>query len=406
MLDPSTLLAIAYPRIDPVLVEIGPFAVRWYALSYIAGLVLGWLYIRRLAGRGKRLITRELADDILLWVTLGVVLGGRIGYVLFYQSAFYLEHPLEALKLWQGGMSFHGGLLGVAVALILLARRRGLSPFTVADYVACAAPIGLFFGRLANFINGELWGRPTDAPWAMVFPHPAAGGVPRHPSQLYEAALEGIVLFVLLYALDRWGGLRARAGQLTGAFCIGYGAARIFVELLLRDGERVQRFHVCQLPCFSVLDAPDRKSLGRNGFRYTGRAINARSRRRQAPQQAPYQTEPSERDPCRKSQKCRSPHVSGEGQPNRRRAGRVQRQEVSGNPAGPGRPTRRRSELVDQRSVGRVGNHQDQGRIAGMTWCPAPQGPETRVLSVQPSWVAPSSTRERSGHLDLAGSGA
>ncbi len=230
MFESSALLAIAYPRIDPVLVEIGPFAVRWYALSYIAGLVLGWLYIRRLAARPGPL-TRELADDLLLWVTLGVVLGGRIGYVVFYQADFYLEHPLQALKVWQGGMSFHGGLLGVALAMILFARRRGLGPFAVADYVSCAAPIGLFFGRVANFINGELWGRPTDAPWGMVFPHPAAGGVPRHPSQLYEAVLEGIVLFVLLYALGRWGGLRERAGQLTGVFCIGYGVARMFVEI-------------------------------------------------------------------------------------------------------------------------------------------------------------------------------
>lgn len=230
MTDISILLAIAFPNIDPELVRIGPFAIRWYALAYIAGLVLGWLYIRSLAARPPALMNREQADDILLWLTLGVVLGGRFGYVLFYKAGYYVDHPLEAFKLWQGGMSFHGGLLGVTLAMIWFARRRKISIFAVSDFVSCATPIGLFFGRIANFINGELWGRATDVSWGVVFPHPAAGGVPRHPSQLYEALLEGLVLFAIMFVLTRTTRLRHRPGVMTGVFCMGYGAARIFVE--------------------------------------------------------------------------------------------------------------------------------------------------------------------------------
>jgi phosphatidylglycerol:prolipoprotein diacylglycerol transferase len=230
MTDISIILAIAFPDIGPELVRIGPFAIRWYALAYIAGLVLGWLYIRSLAARPPALLTREQADDLLLWVTLGVVLGGRLGSVLFYNADYYLDHPLDALKIWRGGMSFHGGLLGVAAAMIWFARRRGISPFAVSDFVSCAVPIGLFFGRISNFINGELWGRTTDVPWAVVFPHPNANGLPRHPSQLYEALLEGLVLFVLLFVLARTTRMRHRPGLMTGVFCMGYGAARIFVE--------------------------------------------------------------------------------------------------------------------------------------------------------------------------------
>jgi len=223
------LLALPFPAIDPVLIEIGPFAIRWYALAYIFGLVLGWQYLRWLVRRpGWRLTPLEI-DDLLLYVTLGVVLGGRLGYILFYRPEFYLSNPLEALAVWQGGMSFHGGLLGVVAASILFARRRRLPVLEVGDAIACAAPIGLFLGRLANFINGELWGRPSDVPWAMVFP--GGGPQPRHPSQLYEAGLEGLLLFLVV----TWLALRPRTpgseGRLTGAFLIGYGIARSIAEL-------------------------------------------------------------------------------------------------------------------------------------------------------------------------------
>ena len=220
---------IPFPVIDPVLVEIGPFAIRWYALAYIAGLLLGWRYMRLLAAHPSGGPSALDIDDFIVWATFGVILGGRLGYVLFYNPGYFLAHPQEVVFLWRGGMSFHGGFLGVAVALVLFARRRGLGILTLADLVACASPIGLFFGRIANFFNGELWGRPSDVPWAMVFPR--AGPLPRHPSQLYEAALEGLILFAALLALWRFSGSRQRAGFLTGAFVAGYGAARTVVEL-------------------------------------------------------------------------------------------------------------------------------------------------------------------------------
>lgn len=228
-----SLFVLPFPTIDPVLISIGPFAVRWYALSYIAGIVLGWLYARALI-RDQRLwggpapMTVADFDDFVVWVTIGIILGGRIGYVLFYNPAYFLAHPLEIPKLWTGGMSFHGGFLGCVGAVILFAWRRGLPLLSLGDVTCAAGPIGLFLGRIANFINGELWGRPTDVPWAMVFPH--AGPLPRHPSQLYEAALEGLVLFIVLGLLVRRGALR-RPGLLIGAFAIGYGIARSFCEL-------------------------------------------------------------------------------------------------------------------------------------------------------------------------------
>jgi phosphatidylglycerol:prolipoprotein diacylglycerol transferase len=221
--------AIAYPAIDPVLIQIGPFAIRWYALAYLGGLLLGWWYARWLAKHSPRLVAPEAIDDFLVWATLGVVLGGRLGYVLFYRPDYYLEHPLAALQLWHGGMSFHGGLLGVVVAGVTFCARRRIRTPAFADLIFCAAPIGLFLGRIANFINGELVGRPSDVPWAMVFP--GYGPQPRHPSQLYEAGLEGLTLFVILFLLWRVPAIRERPGILTGAFLIGYGLFRTFVEL-------------------------------------------------------------------------------------------------------------------------------------------------------------------------------
>jgi phosphatidylglycerol:prolipoprotein diacylglycerol transferase len=223
------MLAIPYPVIDPVLVTVGPFAIRWYALAYIAGLLIGWRYCLSLAKRPPQVARPQDIDDFLVWATLGVVLGGRTGYVLFYNLPNYIAHPLEIFALWHGGMSFHGGAIGVCVAILLFCRQRRIPLMAFADIIVCAVPIGLFFGRIANFINGELWGRVTDVPWAMVFPN--AGPLPRHPSQLYEAFLEGIVLFTLLWYLQRFTTARLRPGTLSGAFLIGYGVARIVLEL-------------------------------------------------------------------------------------------------------------------------------------------------------------------------------
>ena len=220
---------IAYPAIDPVLVEIGPFAIRWYALAYLAGILLGWRWGRWLAAHSPHLAKPEDVDDFVVWATLGIVLGGRLGYVLFYRPAYYLENPLEALQIWHGGMSFHGGLLGVVVAGCLFCRNRGIPTLAFADLIFCATPFGLFFGRIANFINGELAGRPTDVAWAMVFPH--YGPLPRHPSQLYQAALEGVLLFVVLFLLWRRPAVRNRPGWLSGAFLVGYGVFRGIGEL-------------------------------------------------------------------------------------------------------------------------------------------------------------------------------
>ncbi len=223
------LFTIPFPVIDPVAIEIGPLAVRWYALSYIAGILIGWRYCLWLAGRGPATVTRVELDDFVVWATIGVLLGGRIGYVLLYQPGYYLSHPLAMLRLWEGGMSFHGGLAGVIVAMILFAWRRGRPFFALADIVAAATPIGLFLGRIANFVNGELYGRASEMPWAMVFP--AGGPSPRHPSQLYQAGLEGLVLFAVLFLLIRFADAKERRGFLSGAFLVGYGVARIIGEL-------------------------------------------------------------------------------------------------------------------------------------------------------------------------------
>ena len=221
--------AIPFPSIDPVLIQVGPFAVRWYALAYLVGLLVAWRYVRWLAKRPPMAASEIEVDDFLVWATLGVVIGGRLGYALFYGSGYYLDNPLAILQVWRGGMSFHGGLLGVVVAGLLFVRRRGIRVLPFSDLVACAAPIGLFFGRIANFINGELFGRVTDVPWAVVFPR--GGPDPRHPSQLYEAGLEGAVLFLILYVLWRRELLRRRAGLLCGVFLTGYALSRVTVEL-------------------------------------------------------------------------------------------------------------------------------------------------------------------------------
>ena len=226
------LLALQFPNFDPVLIQLGPFAIRWYALAYIVGILLGWVYARAIIRNdkvwgGPAPMTVTDFDDFIVWVTLGIIFGGRLGYVLFYNPGYFAEHPLEALQLWKGGMSFHGGFTGCVVAVMLFARSRGLSILSVGDVTCAVGPIGIFLGRIANFINGELWGRPADVPWAMVFP--TGGPVPRHPSQLYEAALEGLVLLIVLALLVRGGALK-RPGLIIGAFAVVYSIGRTISE--------------------------------------------------------------------------------------------------------------------------------------------------------------------------------
>jgi phosphatidylglycerol:prolipoprotein diacylglycerol transferase len=237
-----TVLAIPFPEIDPVALSIGPVSIKWYGLSYMAGLILGWLYIRRLL-RENRLwkndtppFGEERVDDLLVYMALAVIAGGRLGYVFLYEPEVYLANPIDILKVWKGGMSFHGAILGSAVGVWLFARRYGLSPWSSMDLCAAATPIGLLFGRLANFINGELFGRVSDAPWAMVFPdakylHPDVEPATRHPSQLYEALLEGVVLFLVLRFLTHRKDALKSPGLVIGVFLAGYAIARTSAEV-------------------------------------------------------------------------------------------------------------------------------------------------------------------------------
>jgi phosphatidylglycerol:prolipoprotein diacylglycerol transferase len=228
-------LAITFPVFDPVAISLGPIAIRWYALAYIGGIVLGWIYARALIKSeklwgGPAPISLAQMDDFILWVTIGIIVGGRSGYVLFYNLPFFIEHPAAIFKLWEGGMSFHGGFLGCVVAVMWFASRNGISILSLGDIVTAVGPIGLFLGRLANFINSELWGRVADPslPWAVVFPN--GGPLPRHPSQLYEAFLEGILLFTVLAVMIRMGALK-RPGLILGSFILIYALARITGEM-------------------------------------------------------------------------------------------------------------------------------------------------------------------------------
>src|SRR5579885_2917894 len=214
------LLVIPFPDIDPVLIEIGPFAIRWYALAYIGGILFGWAYARAIIRRGalwggQAPLTVVDFDDFLLWATFGIIVGGRLGQVLFYEFSYFAAHPLEIVMLWHGGMSFHGGFLGCVVVVILFAWKRGIPILALGDLTCAVGPIGLFLGRIANFINSELWGRAADPdlPWAMIFPN--GGPLPRHPSQLYEAGMEGILLFIILWLMIRAGALK-RPGLILG----------------------------------------------------------------------------------------------------------------------------------------------------------------------------------------------
>ena len=237
-----SILAIPFPDIDSVAFQIGPIAIKWYGLAYLAGLLLGWFYIRRLLRQPKLWaddrppFTAQKVDDLLIYIVIGVLIGGRLGFVLFYEPAYYLENPLHVFAVWKGGMSFHGAFVGCGIAVWIFSRRNGVNPWSTADLCTAAVPIGIFFGRIANFINGELFGRPTTVPWGMVFPearinHPEVEPTPRHPSQLYEAALEGLLLFIVLRLLTHYYGALRRPGLVTGTFLVAYALARSTAEL-------------------------------------------------------------------------------------------------------------------------------------------------------------------------------
>ncbi|MGV6800641.1 MAG: prolipoprotein diacylglyceryl transferase [bacterium] len=297
----APLLSIPFPEIDPVFFHIGPFPIRWYALAYISGIAIGWWYLTTLlkatplwqsdikgtAPQGPPL-NREQLDDLLFWVTLGVILGGRIGYVLFYepnllvapwvsvksmiggegllQTLFGWIHIPPAIMIWKGGMSFHGGLIGVSLAGLLYSRKYGLDALRIGDLFACAAPFGLFFGRIANFIRGELYGRASDVPWAMKFPEYyddrtstfiyAPDAIPRHPSQLYEATLEGIVLFLVLFIGVRKFKLLTKPGAAMGLFIAGYGVSRIIVEFFREPDSHMPDFLKQYITMGMILSLP------------------------------------------------------------------------------------------------------------------------------------------------------
>ena len=236
--DATAALRFETLGLSPIAIDLGFFAIRWYSLAYIAGILIGWWYLLKLIAHPGAPMARRHADDMVFYATLGILIGGRLAYVLFYQPAI-LESPIEILKLWEGGMSFHGGVIGVSLGIWWLARKHGLNWLRIHDYVACCVPFGLFFGRLANFVNGELWGRVTDVPWAVVFPGEYAMGLPRHPSQLYEALLEGVVLFCVLAWMFWKTQARYQPGKLVGTFLLGYGLSRFFVEFFREPDEQL-----------------------------------------------------------------------------------------------------------------------------------------------------------------------
>lgn len=268
-------MTLRLPDIDPVLIHLGPVAIRWYALAYVAGIVLGWLYAGRLLKTpelwpgNKPPLTADQLDDLILWLTGGVILGGRIGYILAYDASIIWKSTLDVFKIWEGGMSFHGGFTGVLIAAVLWCRRNRYgfnSALSLGDLLATVAPLGLFFGRLANFVNGELWGRVTHAPWGMVFCNSyiktqyrgicPAGDLPRHPSQLYEALGEGLIMFVLLWFLGQRLYKLKRPGLVMGVFIAGYAVIRILVELVRNPDEQMWGFFKNVITMGQLLSLP------------------------------------------------------------------------------------------------------------------------------------------------------
>ncbi len=249
-----------FPNIDPVLFSVGPLSVHWYGLAYVVGILLAWRYARAIAGNERLWHNRQPAmssvdiDDFLIWAALGIVLGGRLGYILFYDFAAFAGNPLRIFEIWNGGMSFHGGLLGTTIAMIFFARKRGIVVWSLFDVIAAAAPIGLFLGRIANFINAELWGRTSDVAWAVVFPN--GGSEPRHPSQLYEAVLEGPILFLVLMVLIFRFGKLAKPRVVCGTFVAGYALCRILVEFFREPDAHIGYLYGDWLTMGMILSLP------------------------------------------------------------------------------------------------------------------------------------------------------
>ena len=244
----ATSNAIAFPDLglSPVALDLGFFQLRWYSLAYLAGIFIGYWYLLKLLKQPGAPMARRHADDLVFYASLGIIFGGRLGYVLFYNLPYYLDHPVDILKLWDGGMSFHGGVIGTSLGILYLARKEKLPWLRIHDYVACCVPFGLFFGRLANFVNGELWGAPTTVPWAIRFVENIGGmavlGPPRHPSQLYEAGLEGLVLFAILWFLFWRTQARYQPGKLVGAFILFYGIFRFGIEFIREPDAQLTAF--------------------------------------------------------------------------------------------------------------------------------------------------------------------
>lgn len=243
-----------FPNIDPVAVHLGPLAIRWYSLAYMAGILGGWWCLLKINQRWPlENLTRKAIDDLIMWSVIGIILGGRIGYVLIYQFDFFIAHPSHILKLWEGGMSFHGGMTGFIAAFYFFARKQQIPFLGLMDRVACVVPIGLFFGRIANFINGELFGRVTDVSWGIIFPN--GGELPRHPSQLYQSGMEGLLLgLVLVFVLTRTQAIY-KAGKLSGAFLMGYALARMTGELF-REPDAQLGFLFAGITMGQLLSAP------------------------------------------------------------------------------------------------------------------------------------------------------
>jgi phosphatidylglycerol---prolipoprotein diacylglyceryl transferase len=232
--------------LSPVALDLGFFELRWYSLAYLAGIFIGYWYLLKLIRQPGAPMARRHADDMVFYSALGIILGGRLGYVLFYNLSYYVENPVDILKLWDGGMSFHGGVIGTTLGILYLARKEKLPWMRVHDYVACCVPFGLFFGRLANFVNHELWGAPTDVPWAVRFPEVIAGltalGPPRHPTQIYEALLEGVALFAILAWMFWRTEARYQPGKLVGAFLFFYGLFRFVIEFVREPDAQLVAF--------------------------------------------------------------------------------------------------------------------------------------------------------------------
>jgi phosphatidylglycerol:prolipoprotein diacylglycerol transferase len=246
MINASNAIAWTDLHLSPVALDLGFFELRWYSLAYLAGIFIGYWYMLRLIREPGAPLARRHADDLVFYAALGIILGGRLGYVLFYNPAFYFTHPVEIVKLWDGGMSFHGGVIGTVLGILYFSRKEGLQWLRVHDYVACCVPFGLFFGRLANFVNQELWGAPTSLPWAIRFlemtPFGLMAGPGRHPSQLYEAFLEGIVLFLILAWMFWKTQARYQPGKLVGAFIFFYGCFRFLIEFVREPDQQLIAF--------------------------------------------------------------------------------------------------------------------------------------------------------------------